>query len=297
MLRAAHQKLLATGRPNRSLLATSTPPIDALMQLLYFAEDGNTLTCTQPWSLDPALCRRLEDATDMHPPGGWARIAALAVGAKILEARPDRFVPLIPSEQLPMLIGDGFTVMAEAFTRRLTPPGAAAAIYVSLDVHPLWGFELGHYVGAFQKKADIPGADETFPHVRDFVFGTLAGLMTTMRSLATNQRYSVDQLGEVLFQCIQAARELAGIETLRNTGLPVLLDDAPTSQRQITTSLAAGDVLDAVFVPAGVCRRDDAGGFSVDHDALLHVGVGDWTLDQQEQWWAAALALELREAC
>lgn len=293
MLTEQIEKLLAAGRPNDQL--HPTPPVDALMQLLHFAEDGNALTSHQPWELSPAVCRRLEDGTGCTPPGGWSNLIGLSVGAGVFDVRRGLFVARVPSSQLPALIGDGSAAMVESFTRYLTPPAAAAALYVALDVHPLWGIELGRNVGVIDTHAR-PLVDATaLPRVQDFVFGTLTGLLMSLRCLNSEHRYPVDQLAEVLFQAAQSARAMAGVERYSN-GLPIFLENAPPQRRLLSTRIAAQDLLDYVFVPAGVCRRDDAGGFTVNCDAIAAVGVGDWDLNAQRGWWAAALALAHREA-
>ncbi len=294
----AHQTLLAAGRP-RGDDFTLTPPAEALQQLVEFADHHGRLDASQPWELAPWICRQLEDESPRTPAGGWSKLAGLAAGAGILHATADGFVPVATTSWI-RNEPDGFRRrMVEAFTARLIPPAAAAALYVALDVHPMWGLELGRDVGATDAppRGITAGATSALPVVKELVFGTLTGLLTALRCAEPDMRYPVDALGDVLWSSAVAARRLANADAVKHAGLPVFLDGTVDQRRQLTTRLAISDLLDFVFVPAGVARRDDSGWFAADGDALIDVRIGDWELERQIGWWNDALRLAHRDAC
>lgn len=293
----AHQTLLSSGRPRGDGL-TIQPPGAALRAVLRYAE-RDSLDAGQPWELAPHVCRALEDDVGGAPAGGWSKLVGLAAGAGVLHATPNAFIP-IATEAWISRDSDGFRRrMVEAFTARLIPPAAAAALYVALDVHPMWGLELGRDVGASETPPHgiTVGARSALPVVRELVFGTLTGLLTAMRCVEPNRRYPVDALGDVLWWSAISARELAQADRVRHAGLPIFMDGTVDQRRQLTTRLAISDLLDFVFVPAGVARRNDAGWFAVDRDALIDVEIGDWDLERQIGWWNEALVLADRHAC
>ena len=204
----AHQKLLESGRP-RGAEPDIVAPSRALVDLVRFADDGHTLASIHPWELAPRVSRELEDRFGYTPPGGWARLTGLAAGAGIVHATPDRFVVLATADWIEGQPHRFCTRMVEAFTKRLIPPAAAAALYVALDVHPLWGLELGRDVGACQHPhGPSPGAKTALPVVRELVFGTLTGLVTSLRCVEADLRYPADVLGDVLWESAVSARRL-----------------------------------------------------------------------------------------
>lgn len=297
-LLCAHQTLLESGRPRGDELHVE-PPGPALVHLIHYVEDGGKLSSAHPWELAPHVCRELEDRLGYTPPGGWSRLAGLAAGAGVLHATTDGFHSIATVQWL-LSQPDGLRPrMVEAFTTRMIPPAAAAALYVALDLHPLWGLELGRDLGACEQPPHglTPGAETALPVVRDLVFGTLTGLLTALRCVDVDRKYPLDALGEVLWQSVLSARTLACADAQKHAGLPVFADNGPDERRMLSTRLAIADLLDFVFVPAGVARRDDGGWFAADPDALMNVDAGAWGIDQQVSWWNDALVLQRRKAC
>ena len=294
----AHRALLEAARPPTNPLQLQSP-FGALVDLVELADERGLLESAHPWELAPSVCRKLEERSTHQPAGGWARLVGLAAGTGLLEASGDGFVVQMRAEELPGGPDGTRRELVEAFTTRLIPPAAAAALYVALDVHPLWGLELGREVGSTCVDTGPVTAPsrKALPVVKELVFGTLAGLLTSLRCLNPSARYPVDALGDVLWWSAVRARELAGADQFRAIGLPIFGEGSPAQRRMLTTRLAISDLLDFVFVPAGVARRDDSGWFMADRAALLDVCAGDWDLEQQVGWWNEALRIDKRAAC
>lgn len=291
----AHQSLLGAARARgRELEPESCVP--ALIDLLEVAEERDFLPAAHPWELAPAVCRELEDRLGYAPPGGWSRLVGLSAGAGVFHAAAEGFFPLATPAWVEAEAASFPTRLVEAFTSRLIPPAAAAALYVALDVHPLWGLELGRDVGAMQAPVSAP-ARMALPVVRRLVFGTITGLLVAMRTLDPDALYPVDALGDLLWWAAVRARGLARVSETPLEGLPIFLDGSAHERRLLTTRLAVADLLDFVFVPAGVVRRDDAGRFAAQPAPLVRARAGGLDLDDQIRWWAQALELDLCAAC
>ena len=288
----AHTALLESARPADDL-PRPRPPGEALARLVEFADRGAVLSTDveQKWELEPHVCRQLEDELGPIPSGGWSRVVSLAAGAGVLYVTGDAFVP-VAGPQWIADHEDGFCRrMVEAFTCRLIPPAAAAVLYASLDVKLIWGLEMGRAVGSSEPAAPAvtaPG-ESGLPIVQELIFGTLTGLVTALRCTDVDARYPVDALGNVLWAAACAASDDSGALTARPGGLPVFGDHGMVARRAMITRPAISDLLDLVFVPAGVVRRDDSGWFVVNPQALADVQIGHWSIAEQIAWWNKAI--------
>jgi hypothetical protein len=296
----AHQTLRGGGTAATTPIQFDTPDaaVDALLRL---ADREGRLETSHPWELAPRVARSLSETTGFTPPGSWARVAGLAAGSGLLLARPDGFVPLAGPEA----VGDADsfrTRMVEAFTRRLIPPAAAAALYVTLDMHPVWGLRLGREVALTTEAPsdDLQRmTDRDVEFVKRIVFGTIGGLLAVLRDLEAQRWYPLDQLGDVLWLLARETRETLSAAEPPSGVTPIFVEDQDeVSRRAIATRVTVADLFDFVFVPAGVARRDDSGRFAIDAAALGTVRAGEMTPQQQEAFFAElAWGASDQEAC
>lgn len=296
----AWKTLIEAGQPLDASLELS-PTEDAIADLLTYAWEHERLRTTHPWELDPAECRELDRRFGYTPPGTWSRLAGLAAGADVLHATMEGFMPVPTLDEFRGAPADAWRRrMLESFTRRLIPPAAAAALYVALEVHPVWGLRLGRQVGAFSSPTEPGPVGAALGKVDELVFGTIATLIATLRGLRNDRRYPIDALGDVLWAAALGARGVTHPDDQLEPVFPptfVAPSDAD-ERRMLTTRMSIVDIFDYVLVPAGVGRRDDAGFFRVDPAALLDVGVGSYDVPQQESWLSRLLWGEgSRRAC
>jgi len=124
----AWKTLIESGQPVETT-PEPTPPTAAMAHLVAHAWECDVLRTTHPWELDPAVCRELDKRYGYTPAGTWSRLAGLAAGADVLHATTEGFVALPSPADFAAVDPDVWRRrMLEAFTKRLIPPAAAAAL-------------------------------------------------------------------------------------------------------------------------------------------------------------------------
>ncbi len=267
-------------------------PVEALVDLLTFAHERPRLDTVHPWELAPRVARELHERCGYTPVGSWANLVGLAAGAGAFHAAGDGFVPMMSPTDVVRTRERASQRLVEAFTCRLIPPMAAAALYVALEVHPVWGLRLGRHVGAMDGDTE---QTESLLHVEELVFGTIATLVAILRGLRRDRRYPVEALATVLEAIVAQIRDEC-LPADSDEFPPVAFPDGDGGRRAYSMKLSTDDLLDYVLVPAGVARRDDTGWFAVEPSRLLGIRVGPYSMDEQEGW-LSQLLWGTRRAC
>lgn len=280
----AAQARVADGRPR------PVSPRQALADLVLYARRHGPLPMSNPWELAPRESRRIETELGYAPVGAWNGLLGLAAGTGLFVASEHGFEytgvdPWLDDSRCRL-------ALLEAFTCMLSPPIAAAALYVALDVHPMWGLRLGEAVGAIRgevtRRSDLL-ADGGLASVRTAVFGTLAAFIAALRGLDARQEYPVDALAGLFGCCAAAAAARARAEhVVDDRLLPVFVHDETEIVGSRMASLAVLDIVDTVFVPAGTLRRYDDGWFCIEPQALSNVTVGPYDVKRQQELFSRA---------
>ena len=244
----AWKSLIESGRSLDEPLCVSD--VDrAIRDLTVHARERGLLRTAHPWELDPAECRELHERFGYTPAGTWARLAGLAAGADILQATSGGFVCVAPISAT----FEGLeTRLVESFTRRLIPPAAAAALYIALEVHPMWGLRLGREVGVSPAYPNDDYDPRVMQRVEEIVFGTISALLAALRGLPNDRRYPLDALGDVLFHATSGARTIVTPPTHPEFPPAYQEPPAPEERRVVTTSMAIADLFDHVLVRAQI---------------------------------------------
>lgn len=236
------------------------------------------------WVLDRRDCRRLEQATNIVPPGGWGGLVQLAAGL-MLEPTRETF----EQAEHPL---DGHLI--EAFTKYLVPPGAAAAFFLMLGMHPAWGLAIaqdvqcGTHLSRHGSSFQRPFGEEATAAVRDVLFISMAGMLGWMRHLSPDRLVALADLADAMVRCNHFAKESAPhIESDIAVWIDVP-DDRQWSERQ------ASYILEEVLVPSGVVV-EERDGFRVIHSELEGVDADQFDAELQEWIWSLASSLYPRE--
>lgn len=271
--------------------------VDAVWALLDFARSREVLHIEAAWRLSSKLERELEAEAGFRPPAGWASLAALLAGTSYLEANRDGFVlaePLSPAEvddrQLQV-------ALVEAFTRKLVPPATAASIFIAEGIHPAWGLRLAWEVqhgDRAQAGAARPPMGEVLPArqleaVRKAVFVFVTLIIGALKRLELMKSYPVDALGDVLEEALLFARSVGqcNAESYPADGLDIFIAEGTSNHRVM--QVLARDLLDEVFIPAGVIRDVGDARFAVVSDVLGDIRVDKMGVDEHKEWLEAFL--------
>jgi hypothetical protein len=274
----------------------------AVVDLLGHALTRKSLATEGVWRLHREEVWRLEQATGYRPPSGWKKLCALAAGCGVLTARSEDFVPAARLETIEDW-GPARTriELLEAFSQRLVPPAAAAALFLLLGIHPLWGLRLAHRVhrsgGPCSSADDIEA--QLVDRVDEMVFGALSGIIATLRQLEPHRRYGVDALSSLVGQCCARARREAMTDAFIG-GQTVFIDDGEprmwVSEKR-DAQIRAQDfttegLIGSVFVPAAAMTRFDDGTFCVSDHGFAGVRVGRLEEYEQNRWLTTMISGE-----
>lgn len=289
-LQQAVDQLLKSGR--KAALPESEPTGRALRELLGTPEMESGMRVRAPWQLEAAGAVDLEDRLDYSPSCGWSNLVGLAAGTGLINAEHDLFVRAAGFEELLAGRDDEALqhLLYNAFASNLVPPAAAAALYVTIDLHPIWGLHLARARGVTMASVGVADVD-SLKCAAKFVFGTIAGFATALRQCDADMRYSTDSLADVLTSSASAARRMAGVDAVHRA-LPITTVGASERVAPLTSSLAVQDFFDLWLAPSGAARRDNTGWFSTTPSVLAGGMAGDLTVKEQTEWYAAALDIE-----
>lgn len=211
------------------------------------------------WRLARSQAARLEEDHDTTtPPGGWPALASLAVGTGILKAREDAFIPGITH---PDELGDDEDTrraLLESFTRFLIPPSVAAGLFLTLDIHPLWGLRLARGIHAatdFNEEADAWTDEELLPHTDLMHLGrTVHEVVADLSSFLTESRsLTVSDITAFIGELANSHSEQLA-DTISGDGVAMLVESTNgTNQRG--GEFFARELVNDVLIPAGVARR------------------------------------------
>lgn len=264
--------------------------VDALVKR---CRDEGSLEVDGVWRLHREEARHLERQHGFRPPGGWRALCALAVGTGVLKARDDGFVI---GDRSPADFGDDPDQvrcrLLESFTRWLIPPATAAGLFLAMDVHPLWGLRLARrlHVDAPILDAPVEGwrdeellPDEDLAQLRKGIFAALSTVVSALGRLDNDHRYGLESLVGFIGQALKFGRDQIEPD---GDGLDVLIDDIgnPEKARARSLEFAARELIDGVFVPAGVMRRYDDDTFAVDPAPFDAIQVGQLGKDARRTW-------------
>lgn len=276
-------------------------PRRAVIDLMTFADAAGRLNNSGPWRLAPGESRSLEESLGYAPVGGWATLVALVAGTGAMAATHHGFYPkqTVRAWQDKSDL-DIRTDLAEAYTRCLVPPMAAAGLFVSLRIHPLWGLRVAKAQGGagedFFDEDDSGAFDPEDLRIAEVAtFGAIAGLMSGLAALPAGLAFPMDAVGAFLGACVRTARELAfdAWEPGRS-GFEVFLGPESSSMSSARgLDATADDIFDEVLVPAGLVRRLEDGRFTV-HEAISNVDVGGFSPAESKGWLGFVTAIEPR---
>lgn len=201
-----------------------------LQKLYRYMDNGNPSLCMgQPWELSTLETDDLDlTLGESTVPGGWSRLVALAAGTDMLTAS-GLYFELNTGCNMPTCQD-----LVEAFTLKLAPPAAAAAVLVTLGIHFLEGLAIGRYTGISHAGSRVNTAPPSVTIVRSFITSIIEALV----ELDEGVSYSIDALVDV----VHCAAKKATYYDLVNYSV---------------VQLAVLDLLDLVFVPAGAAVRDE----------------------------------------
>lgn len=275
----------------------------AAKALLEFAKSMGTLEVEAAWRLASNVERRIEAEAGFSPPGGWSRLSALLAGTKYLRATKRGFV--IAPATFDNDLGDEklHKELVEAMTLQLVPPATAASIFIALGIHPAWGLRLAWEV----QHRDRPAASTTRPtmcewlpaealepiHKGVFVFISLViGILARLRC---DQSYATQRLGDVIEDAARFARQIAeeNMVDIDPEHFNPLLEGADSNRR--ITDVLTRDLLEGVFLPAGVVRDVGDGRFVVVADIFGDVRVDNIDHSEREGWFERFLSSEGRD--
>lgn len=272
----------------------------AVQFLLDYARRHQPLRTEAAWRLSAKVERALEAAARFRPTGGWANLVGLLAGTDYLQAKRDGFVfkkmPAHDHLSEKKLHVD----LVEAMTTQLVPPATAASIFIALGIHPAWGLRLawevqnGHHKGGWTSNppmGDVLPVEQIEP-ARRAVFIFVALVIGVLDRLETKKSYMMDAFAAVLEEAIQFARAVGECqeETVADEGLPCFLDGS-TSNRRVMQVLAR-DLLEDVFIPAGVIRDVGDGRFAVAASVFGDVRIDKMDSDAPGEWFEAFLTAE-----
>lgn len=276
------------------------PLLDAI-QRRADCQDG--LQVEGIWRLHRREAQELEGALGQSPPGGWLGLTSLAVGTGILRAREDSFIT--GPEESPLWLKEEEECrrrLVEAFTRWLIPPSVAAALFLGLGIHPLWGLRLArrlHHDAPMMDCFSMPWRDEelmpeaALSELRKGIFAGLSVILSGLRSLHSHRRYSAEGLRHFLLEALEY-----GFLQIEDDfeGLSLLIGDPEQMGLSRTRGLeiAATEIIEGVFLPAGILRSQPEGGFSLRPELLETVQVGHLGRDAQQTWFQCYLVGEAR---
>ena len=263
------------------------PALDALRAHL---EEHDELRTESVWRLHRATAAALSLRGAPRPPGGWRAFCSLLAGTGFLSTRDDAFLPG-PELHCPWTRDEvaASRHLLESFTRFLIPPAAAASLFLSMGVHPLWGLRLArrrHDDAAFLPamegwKDESLFGDEGLSELRKAVFAALSLLVASLRRLDAEHRYSLDALTGLIAQALRY-----GARQIEDPGgpVPIVIQDLQHGVAARTLELAARELLDSVLIPAGLLRRLDDDTFLLFASSLEELQVGHLGADAQRTW-------------
>ena len=292
-LQQAVEHLLESGR--KAALPARASTGRALREVLAAPELHDGLFVSAPWQLSAEAALALEDRLDYAPTCGWRHLIGLAAGTGLIRAEYDLFLRNEDYEEILDARNDMELqqLLYNAFSSKLVPPQAAAALYVTLGVHPIWGLHLARARGVSMAPIGVANVDGIETAAK-FVFGTIAGFSTALRQCDPEMRYPTDSLVEVLMEAGDVARKMARVDG-HVGGLPLTVEGPTGTDARLTATLAVQDFFDVWLEPSGAVRRNGAGWFSTTPSVLAGGLAGDFNVEEQMEWYAAALDIEQGE--
>lgn len=264
--------------------------------LLDYAHNHQPLGTQAAWRLSPKVEREIEAAAGFRPPGGWAHLTGLLAGTRHLKAKHDGFILLEKVDPRDLTDSQLQVELVEAMTRKLVPPATAASIFIALGIHPAWGLRLAWEVqnasrgdawAAIPPMGELLSAEGLEP-ARKAVFVFIALTVGVLERLQPHQSYTVDAFASVLEDVVSFARSVGKCRVKPGEDhLSCFLNDHGSNRRVI--QVLARDLLDDVFVAAGVVRDVGDARFAVTSDALDSVQVDEMTKKERDAWLAAFL--------
>ncbi len=262
----------------------------ALVVLWQRLEARGKLDIEGVWRLCRGESKQLSEDYGGRPPGGWRALCALAVGTGLLRAGETSFES---GRDRSVLQLEGRALrgrLVEGMTRWLIPPGAAAGLFLTMGVHPLWGLRLARrlHTDAPVLEGPLEGwrdeellPVESLEELRKGVFATLSVIVSGLRRLKSDRSYDQEALVGFVMEAIDFGR--AQIEE-PGDGLGVLLHEQDEA-RQRSSEFATDELLDGVLVPAGVVWRGNDGSFRCRGTSLRGITVGALDEDGQRRWF------------
>lgn len=235
------------------------PLIAALTALHDVATHRGKLASEGPWNLARKEARQLTAHCDgATPAGGWRSLAGLATGIGVLDAREAFFAAgsIDPAEHFDD-VDEAHIAAAEAFFHHLIPPAVAAGLFLSLDVHPLWGLRLAR---ALHLRSDLPVAqraegwtDEDLLPAQDL--HTLADVINAFLAdvLALLQESSTTNFDGLSAAFCDLSDDRYGqlADQQSGNGLDLVLDDRMTSGNR-SAAFFARELVEHVLTPARI---------------------------------------------
>ncbi len=263
---------------------------EALAVVWAMLEEKGKLKVEGVWRLAREEARMLSEIHGGRPPGGWRALCALAVGTGLIRAAENRF-EVGKDRQVLELEGPAVSRrLVEGMTRWLIPPGAAAGLFLTMGVHPLWGLRLARRLHTDSPMLEGPMEGwrdeellpvESLEELRKGVFATLSVILSGLRRLRVDRVYEEDALSGFVMEAVEFGREQIDDPA---QGLGVLIEDQRGARRR-SSEFATDEFLDGVLVPAGVVQRGQDGSFRCRSEALQGVKVGGLAGVGQRQWF------------
>lgn len=285
-------ELLETRAPLDPTHAAAAEPLltHCLDALRAHLRDDETLPTESVWRLHRATAASLSQRFGARPPGGWRNFCSLLAGTGFLTTRDEAFLP--GPELLATWTEQESSItsrLLESFTRFLIPPSAAASLFLAMGVHPLWGLRLArrlHADAVFLPSAegwrdDHLFSDEGLSELRKAVFSSLSIIISSLRRLDPEHRYSLEALSGLMAQALRY-----GTLQIDEPGgaIPIVIQDLQQGVASRTLELAARELLDAVLIPSGLVRRFDDETFLLHSPCLSSLQVGHLGPDAQRTW-------------
>lgn len=228
------------------------------------------------WRLHHRESQRLSADSGFTPDGGWRALASLACGVGVIRATDATFErgPVSAAGWTP---GETRIRLVESFTKTLIPPSASAALFLAMNMHPLWGLRVAKMMhersggkSSEWKDFDLLPRD-TLLAAEHHVFRIVEMIISGLRSLDSSKRYPLEPFREFMRAVIDS--EIERLRAKEFAGLPLLLDEGFASDEGLIFLTA--ELFKSVLIPAGVatCQFENEE-FMVDSDILNSVSYG-----------------------
>lgn len=272
----------------------------AMIATLELAQIQDGLRAVEGWRLSPAEVRELRRRAVGTPPGGWSSLVNLMAGCGFFSAETDIFRPNIAADDLLKLPARRLQKRAvEAFTNYLAPPQVAAALFIAMGIHPIWGLRVANEVQCpYRPASPIPRIftqmmpDGYVRGVRKMVFGVLSTIMAALRRLPPRRAYPETAMVALIEVAVASVREGIVFDKPDSDTLELFNTDLSPTLAHVASAELWDMIATQVLVAAGLVERLNTLEFVIDSKVLQDIEVDCRDSEAQAEWLECLLNSE-----